>query len=71
MASSISPLPRSAPGRRLVDCHVALPGEVAPSVERMDAALRPLIRHASLRALPHGPQEVSWQWRPNPFEERA
>ena len=61
----------AAPGWRLVDCDVALPAEVAPSVERMDAALRPLIRHPSLRALPHGPQEASWQWRPTPFEERA
>jgi hypothetical protein len=61
----------AAPGRRLVDCHVALPAEVAPSVARMDAALRPLIRHASLRLLPHDPEEVSLQWRPTPFEERA
>lgn len=59
------------PGQRLVDCHVALPGTVAPSVARMEAALRPLVRHPSLRPLPHGPQEVSWQWRPSPFEERV
>jgi hypothetical protein len=59
------------PGQRLVDCHVALPGAVAPSVARMEAALRPLVRHPSLRPLPHGPQEVSWQWRPTPFEERV
>jgi len=57
-------------GVRVVDCHVELDGRVAPSVERMRAALRPLVG-ASAREARGGPQDVSWRWRSNPDEERA
>lgn len=58
-------------GLRLIDCHLALEGPVAPGVERMRAALRPLIRHASLGSLPNRPNEVGWRWQPSPGEERT
>jgi hypothetical protein len=56
-------------GRRLVDCHIALDAAVSPSVETMGAALRPLIRDASLRARPGDAGEIGWQWRPRPTQE--
>lgn len=56
-------------GQRLVDCHIALDAAVSPSVEAMRAALRPLIRDASLRARPGDPGEIGWQWRPRPTQE--
>jgi hypothetical protein len=59
------------PGVRVVDCHVELDSHVAPSVERMRAALRPLLADRSVREARGGAQEVGWQWRPSPDEERA
>jgi hypothetical protein len=56
-------------GQRLVDCHIALDAAVSPSVEAMRAALRPLIRDASLSARPGEAGEVGWQWRPRPAQE--
>ena len=59
-----------APGASFIDCQLTLDPEVAPSVERMRDALRPLVRHASLRVISAGPPQVKWQWQPGPREER-
>jgi hypothetical protein len=59
-----------APGVNFVDCELTLEPEVAPSLERMRDALRPMLSHASLRVISAGPPEAKWQWRPTPREER-
>jgi hypothetical protein len=50
------------PGARVVDCQLELDAAVAPSIERMRDALRPVIRQPSMRALDREPPAVGWQW---------
>ena len=59
-----------APGVNFVDCELTLEPEVAPSLERMRDALRPMLSHPSLRVISAGPLEAKWQWRPTAREER-
>jgi hypothetical protein len=58
-----------APGVNFVDCELTLEPEVAPSLERMRDALRPMLSHPSLREISAGPPEAKWQWRPTARQE--
>jgi hypothetical protein len=60
----------AGPGADFVDCQLALDAEVAPGLTRMRDALRPSLRHPSLRQVSGGPPEVKWQWQPAPRERR-
>jgi hypothetical protein len=58
------------PGANFVDCQLTLDVAVAPSLARMRDAIRPVIRHASLREIGGREPEMKWQWRPGPRQER-
>ena len=57
------------PGASFIDCRVELDGAVAPSIETVRDALRPLVRERSLRELSGDPPERRWQWEPSAGEE--
>ncbi|HKR24731.1 MAG TPA: hypothetical protein VJS15_05695 [Allosphingosinicella sp.] len=65
-----SAIPIEVAGSRMRDCQVTLDAAVAPTIERMRAALAPLVRHQTLR-LRAEPTRIVWQWRPSQLEERV
>ncbi len=57
------------PGANFIDCQLAIDAEVAPSLTRMRDALRPLVRHPSLRRISDDAPQVKWQWQAGPREQ--
>ena len=64
-----SVIPFEAPGGRFHDCQVELDSAVAPSIDRMRAALAAVIPVPAL-GQPAGRSAATWRWQPDPLRER-
>ncbi|HYI64796.1 MAG TPA: hypothetical protein VEW71_07935 [Allosphingosinicella sp.] len=60
-----------ATGRSVRDCQIGIDGEAAPSLARLRQAVRPIVRHPSLREEEGERSRIVFRWRPGPLEERV
>lgn len=65
-----SALPIEVAGGRFGDCQLELDGTVAPSLDRLRAALPALLRGPGLRTVEGRPGETVWRWQPAPDQDR-